>query len=122
MYMYIYTHINQATFKTKVLQKPREIAEGMMGKIFHGQPFEALLFVMKKSDSAFWMKNCIVPLDVVFIHDGKVSKIYHNCKPCTKDPCKTYPGTGNLVMELPGGTCKHLGIKNKTNVLFTYDQ
>jgi uncharacterized membrane protein (UPF0127 family) len=117
--MYIQTHINQFIFKTKVLQKPKEIAEGMMGKIFRNQAFDALLFVMKTPESAFWMKHCIVPLDVVFIHDGKISKIYHSCPPCTKDPCKTYKGVGDLVMELPGGTCKRLGIRPHVNIFFT---
>jgi hypothetical protein len=43
--MYIQTHINRNTFKTKVLKTPREITLGMMGKKFNGE-FNALLFVM----------------------------------------------------------------------------
>ena len=35
--MYIQTHINQHSFKTKVLKTPGETAMGMMGKKFDGK-------------------------------------------------------------------------------------
>lgn len=117
--MYINTHINHHIFKTKLLKTPREIEQGMMGKHFTGL-FDALLFVMDNiKESSFWMKNCIVPLDIIFIDQGKITKIYHDCKPCVKDECKRYPGKGNLVTELPGGTCKKLNIKKGHIVEFS---
>ena len=119
MYMYVNTHIHQYIFKTKVLTKPQDILLGMMGKKFT-KTFDALLFVMDSSSSAFWMKNCIVALDVVFIQDNKITKIHHNCPPCKSitDTCKRYTGVGNLVMEMPGGTCKYLHIKKGDVVSF----
>lgn len=120
--MYIITHINQHKFKTKVLQTQREIMQGMMGKRFTGE-FGALLFVLQtdnKKDTLFWMKNCIVPLDIVFIRNGKINKIYHNCQPCiNKDECQKYPGKGDLVLELPGGTCRELNIKRGVEIDFS---
>lgn len=120
--MYVITHISNLEFKTKVLKTPNETRLGMMGKRFNGA-FDALLFVMTRSESNFWMKNCIVPLDVVFIDKGIITKIHHNCPPCTAtttaEKCVTYPGVGNLVMELPGGECKRLRIRAGTRVSFT---
>jgi hypothetical protein len=116
--MYIQTHINQHIFKTKVLQSQREITLGMMGKKFTGE-FNALLFVMNKPESAFWMKNCIVPLDVIFVKNGKIAKIHNNCPPCKTEECKHYSGIGELVIEMPGGTCKALNIKRGAKVDFT---
>jgi uncharacterized membrane protein (UPF0127 family) len=117
--MYVVTHINNdISLKTKVLKKPQQIIKGMMGKKFTNE-FFALLFVMGTPKSSFWMKNCIVPLDVVFIKNGIIAKIYHNCPPCTGDVCKSYPGEGELVMELPGGSCKDLKIKRGNKVFFT---
>jgi uncharacterized membrane protein (UPF0127 family) len=117
--MYVNAHIHQYVFKTKVLFKPQDILSGMMGKQFT-KSFDALLFVMDDSSSSFWMKNCIVPLDVLFIKNNKITKIHHNCPPCksTNEPCKRYNGTGNLVMEMPGGTCKRLDIKKGDAVSF----
>ena len=108
--MYIQTHINNYVFKTKVLTNDKDIELGMMGKKFTSS-FDALLFVMNQSKSAFWMKNCIVPLDVIFIQNRKITKIHHNCPPCKTKECTMYPGKGNLIIEMPGGTCKMLNIK-----------
>ena len=115
--MYIQTHINKQVFKTKVLTNKEEIRLGMMGKKFTSQ-FDALLFVMKTPTSSFWMKNCIVPLDVIFIHNGKITKIYHNCPPCSSEQCMSYPGKGELVIEMLGGTCKALNIRRGASVHF----
>lgn len=120
--MHVIAHISNLEFKTKVLKTPNETRLGMMGKRFNGA-FDALLFVMNRTESAFWMKNCIIPLDVVFINKGIITKIHHNCPPCTAtttaEECVTYPGVGNLVMELPGGECKRLRIRAGTRVSFT---
>jgi len=114
--MYIYTYINKNIFKTKVLREPEEIRQGMMGKRF--TRFDAALFVMNRSQSSFWIKNCIIPLDVVFVHNGIITKIYHSCPPCNKEPCENYVGKGEFVLELEGGTCKRLNIKPKDKVVF----
>lgn len=117
--MYVTARISNINFKTKVLKTPNEIRLGMMGKRFNSA-FDALLFVMNRTESAFWMKNCVVPLDVVFINNGIITKIHHNCPPCrAAAECVTYPGVGNLVMELPGGECKRLRIRTGTRVSFT---
>ena len=117
--MYVNTHINNYTFKTKVLTKKMEIMMGMMGNRFTKE-FDALLFVMNEPTSSFWMKNCIVPLDVVFVDNNKITKIHHNCLPCqlADDKCPRYKGTGNLVIEFPGGTCNKLNIKRGNHVFF----
>uniref|UniRef100_A0A6C0IH56 DUF192 domain-containing protein n=1 Tax=viral metagenome TaxID=1070528 RepID=A0A6C0IH56_9ZZZZ len=118
--MYIQTHINENVFRTKVLTNNKDIQLGMMGKKFTSQ-FDALLFVMNSSSCSFWMKNCIVPLDVIFIENGKITKIHHNCQPCPKEEehCETYEGNGNLVIEMPGGTCKKLHIRKGNVVIFS---
>ena len=66
------------------------------------------------------MKNCIVALDIIFIQNDKITKIYHNCPPCKwNEECKLYKGNGNLVIEIPGGTCKKVNIKKGDTVSFT---
>lgn len=115
--MYIQTHINGYVLKTKVLTTPNDIALGMMGKKFTNE-FIALLFVMNKTDNSFWMKNCIVPLDIIFIHNNKITKIHSNCLPCKKEECKFYSGTGEYIIEMPGGTCKKLRIRKGAAVEF----
>jgi len=114
--MYIYTYINNHIFKTKVLTTPEEIERGMMGKTF--DQFDAALFVMNRETSSFWMKNCIVPLDVVFVHNNRITKIYSNCPPCVTETCTNYKGKGEFVFEFPGETCSTKNIRVGDKVYF----
>lgn len=62
---------------------------------------------------AFWMKNTLIPLDMVFIKDGVVQAITANVPPCTSDPCTSYPSFKVIdnVLELRGGLAEKLGLK-----------
>jgi uncharacterized membrane protein (UPF0127 family) len=101
--------INDNIFKVKVQTSPKETQEGMMNKTFD-KTFNGMLFVMKNQEHGFWMKNCIIPLDIIIIKNNVVVNIHHNCPPCIEDDCPSYCGNGNIVLELQGGTCDRLGI------------
>ena len=116
--MYIHTRINQDIFKTKVLISDKEREKGMMGKTFNSG-FSAALFVMNNSDRhSFWMAGCIIPLDIIFVKNGKITGIHHSCPPCTSAPCRRYSGVGDYVIEMTGGTCKKMNIKRNAAVDF----
>lgn len=130
MHMYIHTRINEDIFKTKVLISEKEREKGMMGKTFNAG-FSAALFVMNKNNQtnnnnltnnnirhSFWMAGCIIPLDIIFVKNGKITGIHHSCPPCTSAPCRTYSGVGDYVIEMPGGTCKKMNIKRNALVDF----
>ena len=61
----------------------------------------------------FWMKNCKISLDMIFLRDGVVTAIAPESPPCTTDPCPTYgPDTAvDRVIELRGGRAAELGVK-----------
>jgi uncharacterized membrane protein (UPF0127 family) len=103
--------INNNKFNVKLAISPDERSEGMMNKKFN-EEYNGMLFVEDESDvHCFWMKNCIISLDIIFIQKGTITKIHENCPPCVTDSCETYCGYGNLVLEVAGGTCAKLGIK-----------
>lgn len=56
----------------------------------------------------FWMKNTPSPLDVVFCLDGKISQICYG-EPYSTEVIGKFEYS-DLVVELPFGTCKKLGI------------
>ncbi|GAB4339891.1 MAG: hypothetical protein Fur0042_00100 [Cyanophyceae cyanobacterium] len=64
---------------------------------------------------SFWMKNTLIPLDMVFLRDGVVHHIEANVPPCKADPCPSYgPRSGpptDLVLELAAGRAAELGIQ-----------
>jgi uncharacterized membrane protein (UPF0127 family) len=100
--------INTNKFKVKIVSSKKDTQNGMMGKRF--TDFDGMLFLMGSGEHSFWMKNCIIPLDIVFIEGNEITKIHSNCQPCDKNNCPHYEGLGDLVLELRGGTCKDLGI------------
>ena len=102
--------INKNKFKVKTVISSKDTSEGMMNKQFDNT-FNGMLFIMSEGYHSFWMKNCIINLDIIFIEEGIISKIHHNCTPCKTKECKHYTGEGDMILEVLGGTCKKLGIK-----------
>ena len=108
--------INDNLFDIKTVFTSKDIQNGMMGKKFDG--FDGMLFFMENEPHSFWMKNCLVHLDIVFINGNKIVKIHHNCKPCLQNDCDNFEGSGDLVLELPGGTCRKYNITNDDVINF----
>jgi uncharacterized membrane protein (UPF0127 family) len=102
--------INSSKFKVKIAATRDAIQNGMMKKRFN-KDFDGMLFLMGSGDHSFWMRNCIVPLDIIFIDGNEITKIHSNCEPCHEKNCQNYEGFGDLVLELEGGTCESLGIE-----------
>lgn len=54
----------------------------------------------------FWMKNTLIPLDLIWIDAGhKIVHVGHNLPPCKADPCPNYPpnAIASYVLEVPAG-------------------
>jgi uncharacterized membrane protein (UPF0127 family) len=102
--------INENTFKVKTLIDKKSQSIGKMGKKFD-RNFDGLLFLMDGNKQCFWMKNCLINLDIIMIKNNVIVNIHHNCPPCNDDDCPSYCGNGNIVLEIPGGSCEELGIE-----------
>jgi uncharacterized membrane protein (UPF0127 family) len=111
--------INNHRFEVITLLDPRSQQIGMMGKRF-SHIKQGMLFLMGGKEQCFWMKNCIIPLDIIMIKNNRIIKIHHNCPPCTTEDCEHYCGQGNIVLELPSGSCKKLGIQRGDNVEYLF--
>ena len=112
--------IGDNIFDVKLCMTRKSISEGMMGKIFD-DTFNGMLFVMSESiEQSFWMKNCIIPLDIIMINDGSITEIHKNCQPCEeKNPCESYRGFGNMVLEIAGGECDSRGINIGDSIMIS---
>lgn len=62
---------------------------------------------------SFWMKNVVIPLDMVFLRDRTIVAIEANVLPCAAEPCPTYGPTEPVdrVIELRGGQAETLGLQ-----------
>jgi uncharacterized protein len=75
-------------------------------------PYEGMLFdFMREQPVSFWMKNTLIPLDMLFIGaDGTIRNIHANAVPQSTDAIPgEYPV--RAVLEINGGSARLLGIK-----------
>jgi uncharacterized membrane protein (UPF0127 family) len=71
-----------------------------------------MLFVFDAPQSAsFWMKNTLIPLDLLFIGaDGRIIRIAENATPLSLAAIQSM-GVVRGVLEVAGGSCARLGIR-----------
>lgn len=83
---------------------------------------EGMLFLMERVDfHPFWMKNCKVALDILWLDEGfKVVHIERALPPCLKDPCPSYlpMQAGLYVLEMQSGLSAKLGIKIGDRIVY----
>ena len=81
--------------------------------------FDGMLFLMETSSNCFWMKGCIISLDIIFINDNVITKIFEKCPPCYVDNCPSYCAKGSIILEVASGTCNRLGIQKGDRVSYS---
>ena len=65
---------------------------------------------------AFWMKNTLIPLDMLFLKaDGSIVQIAHNAVPLDETPIPSNQPV-QAVLEVNGGVAAALGIKEGDRV------
>jgi uncharacterized membrane protein (UPF0127 family) len=101
------------TIGLEVARTPQQQALGLMYRTTLADNRGMLFPFEPPQPVRFWMKNTLIPLDMVFLRDGVVKAIAPNAPPCTTDPCSTYgPGIPvNQVIELRSGRAAELGLK-----------
>ncbi len=112
--------IKKNIFNVKTLIDDKSQSVGMMFKTFDPS-FNGMLFLMGGSKQCFWMKNCLIPLDIIIIKNNVIVNIHHNCEPCKGNDCPSYCGNGNIVLEVEGGTCDNLKIEPGDTVEYILD-
>ncbi|WP_199249535.1 DUF192 domain-containing protein [[Phormidium] sp. ETS-05] len=99
----------------EVAATPQEQALGLMYRTSLADNRGMLFPFSPPTPVSFWMKNCRISLDMIFLLNGEVKGIAANVPPCTEEPCPTYgPDPGQIVdavIELRGGRAAELGVK-----------
>lgn len=105
--------INNHSIKLEVAKTAGQQDIGLMYRTSLADD-KGMLFEFKSAQKvSFWMKNCKISLDMIFLRDGVVEAIQLSAPPCTADPCPAYgPDTAvDRVIELRGGQATELGVK-----------
>ena len=100
----------QATFSVEIADDPQERAQGLM--FVEDMPtLEGMLFVYERPQSvSFWMKNTLIPLDMLFVSPvGEILHIHENAIPGDLTPIPGGDGV-QMVLEINGGLASRFGI------------
>lgn len=97
-------------FAVEVADDSAERSRGLMFRESMPQ-FSGMLFIYETAhDAAFWMKNTLIPLDMLFMDgSGTVTRIVDNAVPLTETPRLGGPGI-KFVLEVNAGLARTLGL------------
>ena len=103
---------DNVSFDVEVAQTQEERQKGLMFR--ESMPDNrGMLFVFEKDGPlAFWMKNTLIPLDMIFIDENLTVVDVLAAVPCKEDPCPNYKSHGRYVLEINAGLAGKHGIKN----------
>jgi len=82
-------------------------------------PDDGMLFIFEKDEPLlFWMKNTLIPLDMIFVRsDMTVAGVVANAKPLTEET-RGVPEPSRFVVETNGGWAAAHGVGSGTKVRF----
>lgn len=99
-----------ARFKVEIADDEAERARGLMDRR-HLPASAGMLFLYDPPQPvAFWMRNTLIPLDMVFLDaEGVVVRVHENARPLDETPI---PGgeAVRAVLEINGGLARRLGV------------
>ncbi len=98
-------------FKVEIAAKPEERAQGLMYRRTLAADAGMLFDFGQTAPVAMWMKNTLIPLDMLFVAaDGVIVNIAQRTVPHSLTAIPSAQPV-RFVLEVPGGTTARLGIK-----------
>ena len=107
--------------KVEIASDDATRAQGLM---FRDQlaPDRGMIFLFTATGNyPFWMKNTLIPLDMIWIDEQKrIVAVKNNVPPCRADPCPSYDPAAfsRYVLEVAAGGAKRHGLANGQTVRF----
>lgn len=105
--------IGDHAFHVEVAETTKQRMRGLMFRESMGAR-EGMLFIQPQpAPTAFWMKNTLIALDMLFYDsEGRLLASHLDVPPCTTPQCPSYPAFGPVkyIVELNGGTFERLGL------------
>ena len=98
-------------FAIELALTPEQQQQGLMFRRTMAADAGMLFIFPKTQPAGFWMKNTLIPLDMLFIsEDGHIADLHERAVPLSQ---ATIPSKVPVkaVLELNGGTVARLGIK-----------
>jgi uncharacterized protein len=107
--------IKGQTILLEVAKTQQEHSIGLMNRTNLPKDRGMLFVFTNPSPVRFWMKNTLIPLDMIFMSNGVVKYINAATPPCKADPCPSYGSDQKIdidrVIELRSGRAAELKLK-----------
>ncbi|MDB2682648.1 DUF192 domain-containing protein [Alphaproteobacteria bacterium] len=106
-------------FEVELALTPAQQQQGLMHRESLDENKGMLFVFPNPSDLGFWMKNTLIPLDMIFIDkDGVVINVHSMAKPKDLTTVKS-KGLAKAVLEINGGLAEKLGIVEGSIIIHT---
>jgi uncharacterized protein len=97
-------------FNVEIADTPETTSRGLMFRRELAPDAGMLFDFLDERPVSFWMRNTLIPLDMLFIRaGGEVAKIHANAIPHDETPIPSGEPV-RFVLEIPGGRAAELGI------------
>jgi uncharacterized membrane protein (UPF0127 family) len=106
----IVTGAGRRRFKVEIADDDAERNRGLMHRRSLAADRGMLFIFPNERPVAFWMRNTLIPLDMIFIRaDGTIRSIAHETAPLDETPVPS-GGPVLAVLEIAGGRARELGV------------
>jgi len=100
----------EARFSIELADTPAERAQGLMARTSLPASTGMLFIYETEREVAFWMKNTLIPLDMIFIDaTGEVVAVHENAVPLDETPIPSGVPV-QMVLEIRGGLARRIGL------------
>jgi len=120
------SEINGNKIALEVARTRKEVEHGLMERESMPEDHGMVFLFRPSRPERFWMVNCLMSLDMIFVKDGRIVTISEEAPPHRLGPpnrAPLYPSEGPVVVseviEVNPGYCKRHGIKSGDTVKLT---
>lgn len=113
--------IKENCFDVEIADTLKEREVGLMNRDYL-VPEDGMLFIFENEEiHNFWMKNTLIPLDMIWINENKkIIYIEKNAEPCKVEQCELFGPNekAKYVLEINGGLAEKTGVKTGDEIEF----
>ena len=110
--------LKEVSVSLEVASDAESIQRGLMDRKSLPKNGGMLFWFGDVQTRTFWMKNTLIPLDLIHINNGEVVEVIPNMQPCKTDPCQKYYSVNpsQCSLEVNAGFAKENNIVPGTRV------
>jgi len=117
-------YINDELIEVEVVKSPVDIYRGLSNRPDICENCGMLFIFSDLQEREFVMRKMMFPLDIIFISDNEIVKIYENLEPEGVSPKNLYKSEflADKVLELNAGQVKKMDIKIGDKIILKLDE